>query len=54
MKHNNKNNYNILTDRQKAGLETVKMRLTEKESLDYLKDSGFEIQTQHCIERKVN
>ena len=43
MKHNNKNNYNILTDRQKAVLETVKMRLTEKESLDYLKDSGFEI-----------
>jgi hypothetical protein len=41
MKHNNKNN--ILTDRQKAVLETVKMRLTEKESLDYLKDCGFEI-----------
>ena len=42
MKHNNKNN-NILTDRQKAVLETVKMRLTEKESLEYLKDNGFEI-----------
>jgi len=32
MKHNNKNN--LLTDRQKAVLETVKMRLTEKESLE--------------------
>ena len=42
MKHNNKNN-NILTDRQKTVLETVKMRLTEKESLEYLKDNGFEI-----------
>ena len=41
MKHNNKNN--TLTDRQKAVLETVKMRLTEKESLEYLKDNGFEI-----------
>jgi hypothetical protein len=41
MKHNNKNN--IVTDRQKAVLETVKMRLTEKESLGYLKDNGFEI-----------
>ena len=26
-----------------AVLETVKMRLTEKESLEYLKDNGFEI-----------
>jgi arginine repressor len=42
MKHNNKNN-NILSDRQKAVLETVKMRLTEKESLEYLKDNGFEV-----------
>ena len=41
MKHNNKNN--IVTDRQKAVLETVKMRLKEKESLEYLKDNGFEI-----------
>ena len=41
MKHNNKNNN--LSDRQKAVLETVKMRLTEKESLEYLKDNGFEI-----------
>ena len=39
---NNKNN-NLLTDRQKTVLETVKMRLTEKESLEYLKDNGFEI-----------
>jgi maleate cis-trans isomerase len=42
MKHNIKNN-NILSERQKAVMETVKMRLTEKESLEYLKDNGFEI-----------
>ena len=35
---NNKNN-NLLTDRQKTVLKTV----TEKESLEYLKDNGFEI-----------
>jgi len=39
MKHHN----NILTERQKAVLDTVKMRLIEKESLEYLKDNDFEI-----------
>jgi hypothetical protein len=33
----------ILTERQKAVIETMKMRLTEKEALDYLSDSGFEM-----------
>ena len=42
MKGNNKTTI-LLTDRQKTVLETVKMRLTEKESLEYLKDNGFEI-----------
>ena len=33
---------NILTDRQKAVLETMRMRLTEKEALEYLRNAGFE------------
>ena len=33
----------ILTERQRAVLETMKMRLTEKEALEYLKDTGFEM-----------
>ena len=52
MKHNNKND--ILTDRQKAVLETVKMRLTEKESLEYLKDNGFEISDTTLYREKNN
>jgi len=32
---------NILTDRQKAVLETIRMRLTEKEALEYLRNTGF-------------
>jgi hypothetical protein len=34
---------NILTERQKAVLETIRMRLTEKEALEYLRNTGFEI-----------
>jgi len=34
---------NILTDRQKAVLETIRMRLTEKEALEYLRNTGFEM-----------
>ena len=33
---------NILTERQKAVLETIRMRLTEKEALEYLRNAGFE------------
>lgn len=34
---------NVLTDRQKAVLETMRMRLTEKEALEYLRNAGFEM-----------
>jgi hypothetical protein len=34
---------NVLSDRQKAVIETIRMRLNEKQSLEYLKDVGFEI-----------
>lgn len=34
---------NILTERQKAVLETIRMRLTEKEALEYLRNAGFEM-----------
>jgi len=34
---------NIVTDRQKAVLETMRMRLTEKEALEYLRNAGFEM-----------
>ena len=37
------NKIKILTERQKAVIETMKMRLTEKEALKYLRDSGFEM-----------
>jgi hypothetical protein len=33
---------NILTERQKAVVETIRMRLTEKEALEYLRNAGFE------------
>jgi hypothetical protein len=33
----------ILTERQKAVLETIRMRLTEKEALQYLSTYGFEM-----------
>jgi len=41
MKGNN-NKTNILTERQKAVLETIRMRLTENEALTYLRNVGFE------------
>jgi hypothetical protein len=34
---------NILSDRNRAIIETIRMRLTEKQSLEYLKGVGFEI-----------
>jgi hypothetical protein len=37
------NKTNILTERQKAVLETIRMRLTEKEALEYLRNAGFEM-----------
>ena len=37
------NKIKILTERQKVVLETMKMRLTEKEALGYLSESGFEM-----------
>lgn len=33
----------ILSDRQKAVIETIRMRLNEKQSLEYLKEVGFEM-----------
>ena len=33
----------ILSDRQKAIIECIRMRLNEKQSLEYLKEIGFEI-----------
>jgi hypothetical protein len=33
----------ILNDRQKAVIETIRMRLNEKQSLEYLKEVGFDI-----------
>jgi hypothetical protein len=33
----------ILSDRQKAIIETIRMRLNEKQSLEYLKEVGFTI-----------
>jgi hypothetical protein len=34
---------NVISERQKAVIETIRMRLTEKQSLEYLKEVGFEI-----------
>ena len=33
----------VLSDRQRAVVETLRMRLNEKQSLEYLKDVGFDI-----------
>ena len=33
----------VLSDRQKAVIETIRMRLNEKQSLEYLKEIGFDI-----------
>ena len=34
---------NVLSDRQKAIIEAIRMRLNEKQSLEYLKEAGFDI-----------
>jgi hypothetical protein len=34
---------NIVSDRSRAIIETIRMRLSEKQSLQYLKEVGFEI-----------
>ena len=34
---------NIISERQKAVIETIRMRLTEKQALAYLKEVGFEM-----------
>jgi hypothetical protein len=36
-------NSNTLSDRSRAIIETIRMRLTEKQSLEYLKEVGFDI-----------
>ena len=48
-------NSNILSDRSRAIIETIRMRLTEKQSLEYLKEVGFEIgsATYYREKRKV-
>ncbi|MGI9012597.1 MAG: hypothetical protein ACR2F1_15615 [Nitrososphaeraceae archaeon] len=33
----------VVSERQKAIIETIRMRLTEKQSLEYLKEVGFEM-----------
>ena len=45
----------ILDDRKKLVIETIRMRLTEKQSLAYLKEMGFEIspKTYYNDKRKV-
>ena len=45
----------LLSDRQKAVIETIRMRLSEKQSLAYLKEMGFEIspKTYYNDKRKV-
>ena len=45
----------MLSDRQKAVSETIRMRLSEKQSLAYLKEMGFEIspKTYYNDKRKV-
>ena len=45
----------LLSDRQKAVIETIRMRLTEKQSLAYLKEMDFEIspKTYYNDKRKV-
>jgi hypothetical protein len=45
----------LLRDRQKAVIETIRIRLTEKQSLAYLKEMGFDIspKTFYNDKRKV-
>ena len=42
----------ILNDRQKAVIETIRMRLNEKQSLEYLKEVGFDIGPALTISEK--
>ena len=46
---------NVLSDRQKGVIETIRMRLNEKQSLEYLKEVGFDIgpATYYREKRKV-
>ena len=45
----------MLSDRQKAVVETMRMRLTERQSLAYLKEVGYDIslRTYYNDKRKV-
>ena len=45
----------LLSDRQKAVIETIRMRLTEEQSLAYLKEIGYNIgpETLYREKRKV-
>ena len=44
----------ILNDRQKAVIETIRMRLNEKQSLEYLKEVGYDDWSGYItIERKA-
>jgi hypothetical protein len=45
---------NILTERQKAVLKTIRMRLTEKEVLEYLRNADLKCQILHGIVRRNN
>ena len=46
---------NVLSDRQKAVIEAIRMRLNEEQSLEYLKEVGFEIgpATYYREKRKI-
>ena len=46
---------NVLSDRQKAIIEAIRLRLNEKQSLEYLKEVGFDIgpATYYREKRKV-
>jgi len=46
---------NLLSDRQKAVIETIRMRLNEKQSLEYLREVGLDIgpATYYREKRKV-
>ena len=43
---------NILTDRQKTVIETIRMRLNEQQSLQYLKEVDFHVVLQHFTEKR--
>ena len=42
----------MLSDRQKAVIETIRMRLTEKQRLAYLKEVGFEMSDHRLVIEK--